>query len=87
MGPGARWVSVNGATGAITDQSGGITVALTQTGRYWIDFGADITRKLPVVSVRDFSGHAHAVQCAGPSSSGGCFFSAEDNERVVCPDA
>lgn len=83
MGPGARWAALDGTLGVIADQTGGITVALNQVGRYWIDFGTNITRKLVIVSLRDLSGHAHAVQCAGPAGiAGGCFGTAEDNERV-----
>jgi collagen triple helix repeat protein len=82
MGPGARWAAVNGATGAIVDQSGGLTVTDNQTGRYWVDFGTDVTRKLILVSLRDFSGQSQAIACAGPSGAGSCYGTPEDLERV-----
>jgi hypothetical protein len=81
IGPGARWLAAD-PTGAILDQTGGITLALAQTGRYWYDFGTNINRKLVLVSLRDFSGYAHGVQCSGPATTGGCFGGAVDANRV-----
>lgn len=82
IGPGARWLAAS-PDGTILDQTGGATLALTQSpGRYWYDFGTNITRKLVLVSLRDFNGYAHAVQCDGPTDTGGCFGTPEDAERV-----
>jgi len=67
-GPGARWAEVNG-DGTIAAQTGGITVLRGSAGRYFVNFGEDVSHRLLVVNttittIADFRGAPIVASCA-----------------------
>ncbi|HTS72228.1 MAG TPA: hypothetical protein VMG74_00780 [Gaiellaceae bacterium] len=72
-GPGARWAAVS-PTGTIVLQSGGIAVSHPGTGIYIVNFGADVSKDLVLLTpgtVADgsFRGTAVGSSCAAPATT------------------